>query len=106
MLKYCLWLFFLYLLSMADTGRGNKNTVQLDKTINYFRKKYPVEITPIELAKYLKCQQARAMRVIDLLSGNTNESENTNFDFLIYCNDEQKPITYGIFKDVKYNIYA
>jgi len=87
------------------TGRGNKDP-QIYKAIEFFRKKHPKPILPIELAHYLQCSQPRAMRIIDILSGNTNESENTNFDFLLFCDDDELPLKYSIFRDNEKKIFA
>jgi hypothetical protein len=87
------------------TGRGHLNTEQIEKAMWFFRRKHPREITPIQLAKYLKCENARAARIIDILSGNETDGD-IRADFLLYSNDDNKPIRYGIFIDKEYGIYA
>jgi hypothetical protein len=90
---------------VITTGRGHKNVDQLDGAIKFFRMKHPKEITPIELAHHLKCQQARAMRLIDLLSGNEADGD-IREDFLVYSNDDASPTRYGIFRDSLMGIHA
>jgi hypothetical protein len=89
----------------GPVGRGNIDQDKVDKTIWFFRKKHPKEIRPIDLAKYLNCSQARALRIIDLLSGEVEADKQAGTDFLVYSNDDVKPTTYGIYKDVEYGIY-
>ena len=77
-----------------------------EKTKEYFRKNYPNPVHINELAVYIGVKYDRASRLIDILSGSCMENDNSVTDFLVYCNDESKPVTYGIFKDVEKGIYA
>ena len=93
------------------TGRGNSDLKAIEKTKKFLRMKHPNCIRPMELARYINKPQARALRILDLLSGvsNDRDKEGAEFlsrDFLVYLNDDTRPITYGIFKDVEKGIYA
>jgi hypothetical protein len=89
-----------------QTGRGHTDSVAIEKTKEYLRMKHPEPVRAIDIAHYTGKSQARATRLLDYLSGDCGENENTNIDFLIYCNDEKKPITYNIFLDGKTGINA
>ena len=96
---------------IVTTGRGNADIDAIEKTKEYLRMKHPQCIRPNELAKYINKPQARALRILDLLSGvsNDRDKEGAEFlsrDFLVYVNDDISPTTYGIFKDVERGIYA
>jgi len=88
------------------TGRGHQDFDAIEKTKEYLRKKHPEPVRAIDIAQYTGKSQARAARLLDLLSGFCSESENSNVDFLLYANDDSFPTTYGIFKDVERGIYA
>ena len=81
-----------------ETGRGHRNEDQLSKAKQFFRAN-PRGVIPIELADYLGCSQPRAMRIIDMFSGSSTESENFNDSFLVYSDDEYEPTTYHILID-------
>ena len=81
-----------------ETGRNHRNEDQINKAKQFFRDN-PRGIVPVELAKHLNCSQSRAMRIIDILSGSTPESENFNDSFLVYSDDEYYPTTYHILID-------
>jgi hypothetical protein len=81
------------------TGRGNINTDQIEKAKEYLRSNHPIPIRAVDLANYVGCEQTRAARILDLLSG----AENSNTDFLVYVDDDSR---YGIFKDTESGIYA
>lgn len=81
------------------TGRGNINTEQIDKTKEYLRAKHPETVRIVDIAHYVGCDQLRAARLLDHLSG----AENSNADFLVYTDDNNH---YGIFKDTVSGIYA
>jgi hypothetical protein len=87
------------------TGRGHLDIDAVEKTKEYLRKKYPEPVRAIDIAQYTGKSQARAARILDLLSGDTTESENTYNDFLVYLNDDTSPVSYGIFKDTERGIY-
>ena len=88
------------------TGRGHTDLKAIEKTKKYMRKKHPEPVRAVDIAKYTGKSQARAARLLDFLSGYCSESENSNVDFLIYCNDDKKPITYNIFIDREMGINA
>jgi len=81
------------------TGRGNINTDQVVKTKEFLRSKHPETVRIADLARYVGCDQIRAARLLDLLSG----AENSNADFLVYTDDDNH---YGIFKDTETGICA
>ena len=88
------------------TGRGYIDSVAIEKTKKYMRMKHPEPVRAVDIAHYTGKTQARAARLLDYLSGFCGESENSNLDFLIYCNDDKKPITYNIFIDREMGINA
>jgi hypothetical protein len=88
------------------TGRGHLDIDAIQKTKEYMRAKHPLPVRAIDIAVITGKTQARATRLLDYLSGDCGANENTNTAFLIYCNDEVKPITYSIFKDIETGIYA
>lgn len=81
------------------TGRGNINTEQIDKIKQFLRIKHPETVRIVDIAHYVDCDQLRAARLLDLLSG----AENSDSDFLVYADDNSR---YGIFKDTETGIYA
>jgi len=86
------------------TGRGNTNLDEIEKAKEFFRKMHPNPIRKVELAKAVGCSQARALIILNILSGvsNDKEKDGTEFiskDFLVGENDDQKPLTYFIYKD-------
>jgi len=91
------------------TGRGNADLRTIEKTKKFLRMKYPAPVRAVELARYIKKPQARALRILDLLSGvsnDINEAEFLSRDFLVYVDDDSEPTRYGIFKDKEKGIYA
>jgi len=91
------------------TGRGNVDIKAVELTKEFLRKKHPQTIRVVELARHINKTQPRALRILDLLSGvsnDLNEAEFLSRDFLVYCNDEDKWTTYGIFIDKETGIYA
>ena len=85
------------------TGRGHIDIDAIEKTKDFLRKKHPEPVRAIDIAQHTGKSQARAARLLDLLSGDCGENENTNTDFLVYVNDDS---TYSIFKDTERGIYA
>jgi len=81
------------------TGRGNINTVQIDKTKQFLREKHPETVRIRDIANFVGCDQVRAARLIDLLSG----AENSDSDFLVYADDNG---SYGISKDTETGIFV
>ena len=65
--------------------------------------KHPKPVRIIELANYIGKTRHRSARILDYLSGDCGMETVT--DFLIYCNDDENPVTYNIFKDVDTGIY-
>jgi antitoxin component of RelBE/YafQ-DinJ toxin-antitoxin module len=90
------------------TGRGNKDTEQLDLVKEYIRNRHPIEVRAIEVSEYLtrkqgeKVSQARATRLLDILSGGIDGLSGQ--EFLVGMNDDEKPTTYFIFKDAELGI--
>jgi len=78
----------------------------IQKTKEFMRLKHPEPVRAVDIAHYTGKTQARAARLLDYLSGYCGENENTNTDFLIYCNDEETPVTYNIFLDRETGISA
>ena len=89
-----------------ETGRGNIDTEAVERTKDFLRMNHPKPIRVAELALFIGKSQARATRIIDRLSGTAMESVNSRTDFLVYIDDDSKPTTYGIFKDIEAGIYA
>jgi hypothetical protein len=84
------------------TGRGNADLQAIEKTKEFLRKKHPEPVRAVELARYINKPQARALRILDLLSGVSNDIHEAEFlsrDFLVYIDDDSEPVRYGIFKD-------
>ena len=85
----------------TKTGRGNIATDQIEAAKRYLRKVYPSTAKTVEIAEYCKVSQARAARLMDLLSGTTNKgdsaSEYIRTDFLVYYDEDTSE--YGIFLD-------
>ncbi|MCL2879051.1 MAG: hypothetical protein FWF29_02285, partial [Treponema sp.] len=83
------------------TGRGNRDEGQIEKVKEFLRKQHPYPVRQNEVARFVGCEQARAGRLLDLLSGVSGDKNNAfdSTDFLVGVNDERKPITYFIFKD-------
>jgi len=86
------------------TGRGNTNLDEIDKAKEFFRKMHPKPVRKVELAKAVGCSQARALIILNILSGVSNDKEKdgaefVSKDFLVGENDEQNPLTYFISKD-------
>jgi len=94
-----------------ETGRGNADIKSIEKTKKYLRMKHPEPVRAVELARYINKPQARALRILDLLSGvsNDRDKENAEFlsrDFLVYLDEDSGVTLYGIFKDKEKGIYA
>jgi hypothetical protein len=91
----------------VKTGRGNANLDEIEKAKEYFRKMHPKPIRKVELANYIGCTQARALIILNVLSGVSNDKEKGAFipkDFLVGENDDQNPLTYFIYKDKELGI--
>jgi hypothetical protein len=88
-----------------ETGRGHLDTEAIEKAKELLRKKHPESVRAIDIANFTGKSQCRAARLLDYLSGDCGESLNSNYDFLIYSNDD-RPRTYSIFKDEEKGIYA
>jgi hypothetical protein len=74
------------------TGRTHVDTELLEKTKEYMRSRKQEGVRAIEISEHIGCSQSMALRVLDLLSIGT--------DFLVYMDDEKKPMHYYIAKDV------
>ena len=86
-------------LTPKRTGRGNRNKAPEDLAKKLLREVYPGGIRAITLAKYISADgneftQAQAMRILDNLSGNTDQRE---YDFLVYYDPDAE--TYIIARD-------
>ena len=91
------------------TGRGNADLKAIEKTKKYLRMKHPEPVRAVEIARYINKPQARALRILDLLSGvsnDINEAEFLSRNFLVYIDDYTEPVKYGIFIDKEKGIYA
>ena len=75
------------------TGRGHVDTVQLEKAKEFMRL-HPEGVTAISVANHVGCSQARAVRLMDILS----EASEAN-DFLVYSDEDTEPTLYFIFQD-------
>ena len=74
-------------------GRTHIDQGQVEKAKEFMRSKHPAGIRAFDLAQYVGCSQARALRILDLLSKGT--------DFLVHMDDEKRPTLYYISKDVE-----
>jgi hypothetical protein len=79
-----------------NTGRGNKDDETLEKCKQFLRDN-PKGVTAIQVADYTGVTQARAARLLDLLSG--GQEGESGRDFLVYMDDEENPPLYFISKD-------
>lgn len=96
------------------TGRGNVKIDQHDLVKEFMRKEYPKPVRPIQIAEYItkktgeKITQARATRLLDNLSGLSDDKDKDGNKmpegFLVGSNDDDKPITYFIFLDKELGI--
>jgi len=91
------------------TGRGNANLDEIDRAKAFFRQEHPRPIRKVELAKAVGCSQARALIILNILSGVSNDKEKdgaefVSKDFLVGENDFEKPLTYFIYKDKELGI--
>jgi hypothetical protein len=96
-------------LKPKKTGRGNTNVEEIEKAKEYFRRMHPNPVRKIELANYIGCSQTRALIILNILSGVSNDKEKDDAefipkDFLVGENDDQKPLTYFIYKDKELGI--
>ena len=78
------------------TGRGHIDTGALDKTKQLLRQ-HPEGVTAVQVANFVGCSQARAARLLDLLSGGQEGESGQNF--LISMDDDEDPPLYFISKD-------
>jgi len=86
------------------TGRGNINVEEIGKAKEFFRKMHPRPIRKVELAKAVGCSQTRALIILNMLSGVSNDmnKEGAVFipkDFLVYEAYKDGYLRYGIYKD-------
>jgi response regulator of citrate/malate metabolism len=79
-----------------ETGRGNVDEKKLNK-VKQFLRDHSDGVTAIQVANYAGVTQARAARLLDLLSG--GQENESGQDFLIYMDDEENPPLYFISKD-------
>ena len=86
------------------TGRGNTNLDEIEKAKAFLRKMHPKPIRKVELSNYVGCSQARALIILNILSGVSNDKEKdgaefVSKDFLVGENDDTRPTTYFVAKD-------
>ena len=74
-------------------GRGNIDTEAIEKTKECLRS-HPEGVTAVQVAEATGTSQARAARLLDLLSGNSDDNT-----FLIYTEEVYGQTKYFIFKD-------
>jgi len=90
---------------VKKTGRGNIATEQIDKAKELLRKKHPNTVRLVDIARYCNVSQARAARLVDLLSGGENKGDSSsneiNDSFLVWQDDTGEV---GISKDVELGI--
>jgi hypothetical protein len=83
------------------TGRGNINLDEIKLAKEFLRKNYPKQVRIVDLANYCGVKQARAARLVDLLSGGENKgdsaSDEINDSFLVWQDDDTGKV--GIWKD-------
>ena len=79
-----------------STGRGHIDTEALEKTKQCLRQ-HPEGVTAVQVAEAVGVSQARAARLLDLLSG--GQDGESGQDFLIYVDDELGDPLYYISKD-------
>jgi len=85
------------------TGRGHIDIDQINKAKEYLRMIHPKGARQIDIAKFVGCEQARAGRLMDLLSG-VSGNANSDKSFLVFADDEIKPTEYRIFRDTETGI--
>ena len=78
---------------MSKGGRGNKDEETLKKVKQYLRA-HREGVTAVEIGNFVGVSQARATRLLDLLSGNSDDNS-----FLVYVDDEGSDPLYYIHKD-------
>ena len=79
-----------------ETGRGNFNEEQLENTKKCLRQ-HPEGVAAVQVAEAVGVSQARAARLLDLLSG--GQDGESGQDFLISMDDDENPPLYFISKD-------
>jgi len=71
---------------------------------------HPKLIRKMELAEFVGVTQARALILLNLLSGVSGDRDKEGGfmtrDFLVFEDDDSGVTRYGIWKDVERNIYA
>lgn len=75
------------------TGRGHKDEEKLDAVKQYLRS-HREGVTAIEVGNHVGVSQARATRLLDLLSGNSDDNS-----FLVYSDEEGSNPLYFLSKD-------
>jgi len=83
------------------TGRGNIDVAQVEAAKRLLRERHPEGVRISEIAAAVGCPQARAARLLDRLSGNCCENENTNTEFLVWEDDFSRPPLFYIAKDTE-----
>jgi hypothetical protein len=83
------------------TGRGNINLGEINLAKEFLRKNHPHTVRIVDIANYCGVKQARAARLVDMLSGAENKgdsaSDEINDSFLVYQDEDTGRV--GIFKD-------
>ena len=78
-----------------ETGRGHTDVEALNKAKDFLRL-HPEGVSAIQVANYVGTSQARATRLLDLLSGNSDDNS-----FLVFVDDDDNNPLYYIYKDEK-----
>jgi len=79
------------------TGRGNIDQMQLEKIKELLRARHPQGVRSVDVARYVGCTSARAMGLLDILSGG---SDGRKHDFMVFEDDFAKPPLFYIAKDI------
>ena len=80
----------------VKTGRGHIDHEKLDM-VKQFLRKHREGVTAIEVGNHVGVSQARATRLLDLLSG--GQDNESGQDFLIFVDEDNKEPLYYIYKD-------
>ena len=86
------------------TGRGHVAIEVIEAVKDYLRSIHPETATAKDIGDYIGVSGARAVRILDILSGSINQSENSQFEFLVYETGKPRNTKYGIYLDQKTGI--
>jgi hypothetical protein len=93
----------------VKTGRGNCNVGEIELVKEHLRKNHPAPCRKVDMAKSTGIGQDRILIILNLLSGvsEDNQREDADFiskDFLVYEDEDDGVMRYGIAKDAKLSI--